>query len=104
MTSAKTLPCFGGALDGQRVSIAAGQRHESALSPDGDKIATYVRMRYGRVVTLADGSERLQSAYILVPEENLSIDFKIPPERHGELDWTPTDEEIMRQAEAEGKI
>jgi len=61
-------------------------------------------MRYGRFVTLADGRERLQSAYILVPEENLGVDFKIPPDRHAERDWTPTEDEIIRQAEAEGKI
>jgi hypothetical protein len=104
MTTPQPIPCFGGPLDGQRVTISAGTRHECADSPHGDKIATYVRMRYGRFVTLADGSERLQSAYILVPEENLGLDFKIAPERHDELDWTPTDEEIIRQAEAEGKI
>jgi len=104
MTTPKSIPCFGGPLDGQRVSISAEQRHECALSPHGDKIATYVRMRYGRFVTLVDGRERLQSAYILVPEENLGVDFKIPPERQGELDWTPTEEEILRQAEEEGEI
>lgn len=104
MTTPKPIPCFGGPLDGRRVTISAGTRHECAVSPDGDKVVTYVRMRYGRFVTLADGSDRLQTAWILVPEENMSLDFKIPPDRHDELEWTPTDEEIMRQAEAEGKI
>ena len=104
MTEPQRIPCFGGPLDGQRVAIAAGHRHECAESPHGDKIATYVRMRYCRFVTLADGRERLQSAYILVPEENIGVDFKITPDRHAELDWTPTEEEIIRQAEAEGKI
>lgn len=101
MTTPKTLPCFGGPLDGQRIDLNAVQWDGNACVSKG---VTYVRMRYGRFVTLADGSDRLQTAWILVPEENMSLDFKIPPDRHDELEWTPTEEEIIRQAEAEGKI
>lgn len=100
MTSAQTLPCFGGPLDGKRAPIAAVY-HEAVV--DG-KTVRYSRMWYGRWFYLANGDVRLQKAHLFVFDEDYTADFKIPPERHGELDWTPTDEEIMRQAEAEGKI
>ena len=64
----------------------------------------YNRVSYARWFTLESGATRLQAAYIFVTDENLRVDFKLPVHRHDELDWTPTDEEIIRQAEAEGEI
>ena len=100
MTTPQTLPCFGGPLDGQRVTIVA-VNHEEVV--DG-KFVRYSQMLYGRWFHLANGDVRLQKAHLFVLDEDYTSEFKIPPERHGELDWTPTDEEILRQAEAEGKI
>lgn len=100
MTTPQTLPCFGGPLDGQRIPASDVCSYGSL---DG-KTVRYSRFWYGRWFTLANGDVRLQKAHLFVLDENLTADFKIPPERMDELEWTPTDEEIIRQAEAEGKI
>jgi hypothetical protein len=100
MTTPKPIPCFGGPLDGK---TAPGYAMYHEVYHDGAPVR-YNRVRYARSFRLESGRTRLQTAYIFVTDENLRVDFKLPVHRHDELDWTPTEEEILRQAEAEGEI
>lgn len=100
MTTPKPIPCFGGPLDGK---TAPGYAMYHEVDHDGTTVR-YNRVRYARPFRLESGRTRLQTAYIFVTDENLRVDFKLPFHRHDEPDWTPTDEEILRQAEAEGEI
>ena len=100
MTTPKPIPCFGGPLDGK---TAPGYAMYHEVDHDGATVR-YTRVRYARPCRFESGRTRLQTAYIFVTDENLRTDFKLPVHRHDELDWTPTEEEIIRQAEAEGEI
>jgi hypothetical protein len=100
MTTPQPLPCFGGPLDGQ---TAPGYAMHHEVDHNGTTVR-YNRIRYARWLRLESGEKRLQTAYIFVTDENLRVDFQLPFHRHAEPDWTPTDEEIIRQAEEEGKI
>jgi hypothetical protein len=100
MSEPEPIPCFGGPLDGK---TAPGHAMHHEVDHDGATVR-YNRMKYCRIFTLYGGTEVIQTAYIFVTDIDMQMDFKITPERHDQLKWSPTEEEILMNAEAEGAI
>lgn len=90
MTERKYIPCLGGPLDGKRLPSVA-IRHV------GEE--TYLRNTFCRWFALDDGPEVIQKAHVFVWKPMQTFDLKLPPDRHSECDWQPTEEQIVREWE-----
>jgi hypothetical protein len=94
------IPCFGGPLDGKTHSYSAAILNVLGMEKD----SRYHHCWYSRPFFRADGTRVMQNASFYLIAEDMTADYKIPPERMGELSWLPTEEEILRQAEAKGRV